>query len=154
VRVALKLTAVILGLLISVLALEGWLRVQHEREVFEHDLEHEQRLLGRALLPSVELAWRTEGAEAAERILVQEPDQEMPLHLEDVKRALLQLPDKQREMLLLVAGAGLTYEEAASVADCNIGTVKSRLNRGRAAIRAVVDGASDIPAAARGPRPE
>lgn len=68
-RVALKLTAVILGLLISVLALEGWLRVQHEREVFEHDLEHEQRLLGRALLPSVELAWRTEGAEAAERIL-------------------------------------------------------------------------------------
>lgn len=92
--------------------------------------------------------------EAAERILVQEPDQEMPLHLEDVKRALLQLPDKQREMLLLVAGAGLTYEEAASVADCNIGTVKSRLNRGRAAIRAVVDGASDIPAPARGPRPE
>lgn len=79
--------------------------------------------------------------EAAERILIQEPVQELPLHLEDVERALLDLPDKQREMLLLVAGSGLTYEEAAQIAECNIGTVKSRLNRGRAAIRAVIDGA-------------
>jgi len=79
--------------------------------------------------------------EAAERILVQDPVQELPLHLEDVKRALQDLPDKQREMLLLVAGAELSYEEAAEVAECNIGTVKSRLNRGRAAIRAVMDDA-------------
>ncbi|MBI1402485.1 MAG: sigma-70 family RNA polymerase sigma factor [Porphyrobacter sp.] len=82
--------------------------------------------------------------EAAERILVQEPDQEYPLHVEDVGRALEQLPDKQREMLLLVAGAELSYEEAARAADCNIGTVKSRLNRGRAAIRAVMDGPQGV----------
>lgn len=78
--------------------------------------------------------------EAAERILVQQPEQEARLHLEDVQGALRQLPREQREMLLMIAGAGLSYEEAALAADCKIGTVKSRINRGRAAIRAIVDG--------------
>jgi RNA polymerase sigma-70 factor (ECF subfamily) len=81
--------------------------------------------------------------EAAERILVQEPDQEDRLHLADVAGALEQLPANQREMLVLIAGAGLSYEEAAVVADCKIGTVKSRINRGRAAIRAIIDGAEN-----------
>jgi RNA polymerase sigma-70 factor, ECF subfamily len=84
--------------------------------------------------------------EAAERILVQEPTQEARLHVEDVNAALLQLPDQQREILLLVAGAGLSYEDAAVVAGCSVGTVKSRLNRGRAAIRTLIIG-SDAEAA-------
>lgn len=78
--------------------------------------------------------------EAAERILVQEPTQEAGLHIDDVNTALLKLPPQQREILLLVAGAGLSYEDAAVVAGCSIGTVKSRLNRGRAAIRALIVG--------------
>lgn len=78
--------------------------------------------------------------EAAERILVQQPEQEARLHLEDIEQALGQLPPSQREMLVLIAGAGLSYEEAAAVADCKIGTVKSRINRGRAAIKAIIDG--------------
>jgi len=78
--------------------------------------------------------------EAAERLLVQEPEQEARIHLEDVEGALSQLPRSQREMLLLIAGAGMTYEEAALAADCKLGTVKSRINRGRAAIRAIIDG--------------
>lgn len=78
--------------------------------------------------------------EAAERILVQAPTQEGALHLNDVDKALMRLPDQQREMLLLIAGAGMSYEDAAVVAGCNIGTVKSRLNRGRAAIKALVEG--------------
>lgn len=78
--------------------------------------------------------------EAAERILVQEPTQEAGLHVDDVNTALLQLPAQQREILLLVAGAGLSYEDAAVVAGCSVGTVKSRLNRGRAAIRALILG--------------
>jgi RNA polymerase sigma-70 factor (ECF subfamily) len=81
--------------------------------------------------------------EAAERILVQEPEQEARLHLDDVAGALAQLPASQREMLVLIAGAGLSYEEAAVVADCKIGTVKSRINRGRAAIRAIIEGAEN-----------
>jgi len=78
--------------------------------------------------------------EAAERILVQEPTQEGGIHVDDVNRAMLKLPDQQREMLLLIAGAGMSYEDAAMVAGCNIGTVKSRLNRGRAAIKALIEG--------------
>lgn len=78
--------------------------------------------------------------EAAERLLVQEPEQEARIHLEDIEGALSQLPRGQREMLLMIAGAGMTYEEAALAADCKLGTVKSRINRGRAAIRAIIDG--------------
>jgi RNA polymerase sigma-70 factor, ECF subfamily len=78
--------------------------------------------------------------EAAERILVQEPTQEAGIHVDDVNTALLQLPSQQREILLLVAGAGLSYEDAAVVAGCSVGTVKSRLNRGRAAIKAIIIG--------------
>lgn len=80
--------------------------------------------------------------EAAERILVQEPTQEVGINIDDVNKAMLKLPPQQREILLLVAGAGLSYEEAADVAGCNIGTVKSRLNRGRAAIRHLIEGTS------------
>lgn len=82
------------------------------------------------------VAWEPE---AAERLLVQEPEQEARIHLEDIEGALDQLPRSQREMLLLIAGAGLSYEEAAVVADCKLGTVKSRINRGRAAMRAIID---------------
>ncbi|KPF65070.1 sigma-70 family RNA polymerase sigma factor [Porphyrobacter sp. AAP60] len=79
--------------------------------------------------------------EAAERILVQEPTQENGINVDDVSKAMLKLPAQQREILLLIAGAGLSYEEAAEVAGCNIGTVKSRLNRGRVAIKQMVEGA-------------
>lgn len=78
--------------------------------------------------------------EAAERILVQQPEQESGLHIADIEVAIGKLPDTQREMLMLIASAGLSYEEAAIVADCKIGTVKSRINRGRAAVRAIIDG--------------
>jgi RNA polymerase sigma-70 factor (ECF subfamily) len=78
--------------------------------------------------------------ELVERVLVQEPTQEQGLALHDVERAMAQLPAQQREVLLLVAGAGMSYEEAADVAGCNMGTLKSRLNRARLAIRAIIDG--------------
>ncbi len=81
--------------------------------------------------------------EAAERILVQKPTQELDLHVRDVNKALALLPAKQREMLLLIAAAGLSYQEAADVAGCSIGTVKSRLARGRAALQKLVDGEAD-----------
>ncbi len=78
--------------------------------------------------------------QAAERILVQQPEQEAGLHVADIEVAIGQLPDTQRTMLLLVALAGLSYEDAAIAADCKIGTVKSRINRGRAAVRAMIEG--------------
>jgi RNA polymerase sigma-70 factor, ECF subfamily len=48
--------------------------------------------------------------EAAERVLVQDATQEAGIHVDDVMRAMQQLPEQQREILLLVAGAGLSYE--------------------------------------------
>lgn len=79
-------------------------------------------------------------SEAAERILIQDATQESGLHVDDVMRAIHRLPEQQREILLLVAGAGLIYEEAVTVTGANMGTVKSRLNRGRAGVKALLDG--------------
>ncbi len=78
--------------------------------------------------------------EAAERLLVQPPNQEMHFNLLDLDKALNRLPVQQREMLLLVAGAGMSYEEASDVAGCSLGTVKSRLARGRAALMRLIEG--------------
>jgi len=78
--------------------------------------------------------------EAAERLLVSPPTQHVGIDLADVEKALLQLPAEQREMLLLVAGSGMRYEEAAEVAGCALGTVKSRVARGRIALARLIDG--------------
>jgi RNA polymerase sigma-70 factor (ECF subfamily) len=50
---------------------------------------------------------------------------------EDVRRALLGLPEAYRIPLVLLYAAGLSYREMADVLDCPMGTVMSRLHRGR-----------------------
>lgn len=52
----------------------------------------------------------------------------------EIEEALGRLPVEYREALLLVDVEELTYEEAASVADCPVGTLRSRLHRGRRAL--------------------
>src|SRR5262245_14692235 len=47
------------------------------------------------------------------------------------REALLQLPSDQREALILVGASGFSYEEAAHICDCAVGTIKSRVNRAR-----------------------
>lgn len=80
--------------------------------------------------------------EAAERLLVTEADQHVGIDLADVEKALRQLPAEQREMLVLIA-SGASYEESAEIGACAIGTVKSRIARGRAALRRLLDGEVD-----------
>jgi RNA polymerase sigma-70 factor (ECF subfamily) len=58
----------------------------------------------------------------------------------DISRALAQLPEEQRAVLLLVTLEGLSYREVAEVQAVPIGTVMSRLARARSAIRASLDG--------------
>lgn len=58
-------------------------------------------------------------------------EQEGHLSLDDLKGALAKLPDEQREAVLLVGGSGFSYEEAAEICGCAVGTVKSRVNRAR-----------------------
>jgi RNA polymerase sigma-70 factor (ECF subfamily) len=78
--------------------------------------------------------------ELAERMLIEAPAQQHQIHLADVAKALLLLPPEQREVLLLIGANGLSYEEAADVVGCAIGTIKSRLARGRKALTLLIDG--------------
>lgn len=70
-----------------------------------------------------------DGAMAAS--LSSEPEQEPHLHYQDFERALALLNDEQREALILIGAAGFSYDEAAEIAECSSGTVKSRVNRAR-----------------------
>lgn len=62
------------------------------------------------------------------------PNQEWSQALHEVEAAMLRLPQEQREVLVLVAILGTGYEEAATICECAVGTIKSRLNRARAAL--------------------
>jgi RNA polymerase sigma factor (sigma-70 family) len=75
----------------------------------------------------------------AERILTAPPGQESPLHLSDLHRALLTLPPERREALLLVGAGGFSYEEAADICGCAVGTIKSRVGRARAALATMIE---------------
>jgi len=70
-----------------------------------------------------------DGAAAAE--LVSPPEQIGHSNMEDFKRALAMLPPDQCEAILLVGAEGFSYEEAAHISGCAVGTVKSRVNRAR-----------------------
>ena len=81
--------------------------------------------------------------EVAERMLVVAPAQQNGINVNDVAKALQTLPAEQREVLLLIGANGLSYEEAAEVIGCAMGTVKSRLARGRTALALLIDGPAD-----------
>ncbi|MDP9588029.1 UNVERIFIED_ORG: RNA polymerase sigma-70 factor (ECF subfamily) [Shinella zoogloeoides] len=66
--------------------------------------------------------------------LVTAAGQEWSVAESEVKAALSRLSEDQQQILIMVAGFGLSYEEAACVTDCAVGTVKSRLNRAREAL--------------------
>lgn len=77
-------------------------------------------------------------AATAERLLVAAPLQEEATHVADIQRALLQLSEDQREALILVGAGGMSYEDAASICGCAVGTMKSRVSRARAALEAIM----------------
>jgi RNA polymerase sigma-70 factor (ECF subfamily) len=78
--------------------------------------------------------------EAPERAV--EARQEAPIELSDVLRALDELPEPQRDAIVLVAIEDLSYEDAARVLNVPLGTLMSRLSRGRANLRRVVEGSA------------
>ena len=61
------------------------------------------------------------------------------LQLRDLERALACLPDDQRQVILLVGLEGMRYEEVATILGIPIGTVRSRLSRGRDMLRELMD---------------
>jgi RNA polymerase sigma-70 factor (ECF subfamily) len=81
----------------------------------------------------------------AGRLKVQ-PEQGSRLDFEDFRSALAKLPHDQREALLLVGASGFSYEEAAEICGCAIGTIKSRVNRARSRLAGLlaVDDPDDL----------
>lgn len=73
----------------------------------------------------------------------QAPTQVERLALLDLQAALAQLPVEQREILLLVALEDMGYAEVAATLDVPIGTVMSRLSRGRERLRTLMDGRAE-----------
>ena len=59
------------------------------------------------------------------------PEHDGHLAMTDFMRAFVQLPDEQREALILVGASGFAYQEAADMCGTAVGTIKSRVNRGR-----------------------
>ncbi|HEY0522833.1 MAG TPA: sigma-70 family RNA polymerase sigma factor [Stellaceae bacterium] len=66
------------------------------------------------------------------------------LQLRDLDRALARLPEEQRQVLLLVGLEGMRYEEVAAVLDVPVGTVRSRLSRGREMLRRLMGMKDDV----------
>jgi len=71
-----------------------------------------------------------EGRHAAR--LATRPTQEGHMQFQDFRAALDRLAPDHREALILVGASGLSYEDAAALAKCAVGTMKSRVNRARA----------------------
>jgi RNA polymerase sigma-70 factor (ECF subfamily) len=75
-----------------------------------------------------------EGDGHAQAVADDDPEAELARaqRLEGVRRAILRLPFKYREVIVLCDLQEMTYEEAAAALGCAVGTVRSRLHRGRA----------------------
>ncbi|GHA84634.1 DNA-directed RNA polymerase sigma-70 factor [Algimonas arctica] len=89
-------------------------------------------------------SWRATSLdqEVAEQTIVAQSDQEKSVELNELRRGLDSLKDDQREALILVGASGLSYEEAAEICDCAVGTIKSRVSRARKALETIMDNAS------------
>ncbi|MBV9509739.1 MAG: sigma-70 family RNA polymerase sigma factor, partial [Caulobacteraceae bacterium] len=77
-------------------------------------------------------------------------NQDWSVTLHALEAALQQLPAEHREALVLVGAAGMTYEEAAEICGCALGTIKSRVNRARARLLKIMEGDPEIEAAISG----
>ncbi len=73
-----------------------------------------------------------------EPLLTRAPQQGQRLELRDLERAIAKLPEEQQSAILLVGLEGMRYEEVAAVLGVPVGTVRSRLSRGREALRKLV----------------
>jgi len=70
------------------------------------------------------------------------------LELRDLEAAIARLPQEQRQVILLVGLEGMRYEEVALILRVPVGTVRSRLSRGREQLRRLMDMTADEDAAA------
>ncbi len=74
------------------------------------------------------------------------PEQNSRLEFQEFRAALAKLPPDQREALILVGASGFSYEEAAAICECAVGTIKSHVNRARTRLADLlaIEGAEDF----------
>ncbi len=72
-----------------------------------------------------------------ERLAVH-PSQHGKLDLADFRNALEKLPEDQREAVVLIGASGFSYEEAAVICNCAVGTIKSRVSRARTRLQEIL----------------
>jgi RNA polymerase sigma-70 factor (ECF subfamily) len=78
--------------------------------------------------------------EAIEPTMAESPRQEKYVECRDIAEALDQLPAQQYAAIILIALEGLSYDEAAWILDVPVGTLRSRLSRGRETLRTLRTG--------------
>jgi RNA polymerase sigma-70 factor, ECF subfamily len=76
--------------------------------------------------------YEVDDAGHAAAALATPPEQDGHMDFADFRVALQKLAPDQREALILIGASGLSYEEAAEICGCAVGTIKSRVNRARA----------------------
>jgi RNA polymerase sigma-70 factor (ECF subfamily) len=78
-------------------------------------------------------SWRSTplDPEVAERTLVMVDNPAGVLELDELRRALSMLPADQREALILIGAAGMSYDEVSAIMGVAVGTIKSRVSRAR-----------------------
>jgi RNA polymerase sigma-70 factor, ECF subfamily len=74
------------------------------------------------------------------------PEQSTRLEINEFREALKALPAEQREALILVGASGFSYDEAAKICGCAVGTIKSRVNRARGRLAEIlsIESANDF----------
>lgn len=85
-------------------------------------------------------SWRATSLEpeVAEQTIIANSNPEQSVHLNELRRGLDSLKEDQREALILVGASGLSYEEAAEICGCAVGTIKSRVSRARKALEVIM----------------
>lgn len=78
------------------------------------------------------------GAECVSSRPAVDPTQDWSARGVEIYNALQTLPEAQREVVVLIGVFGVSYDEAACICQCAVGTIKSRLNRGRLALLAAL----------------
>jgi RNA polymerase sigma-70 factor, ECF subfamily len=110
--------------------MEAWLYTILRNEFYTHLRKHRHEISD------------PEGAFAA--TLVSAPAQEARVDFQDLRVALGKLPPLLREAVLLVGASGLSYEHAAAICRCAVGTMKSRVHRARVRLMEMLS--ADLPA--------
>jgi RNA polymerase sigma-70 factor (ECF subfamily) len=110
--------------------LKAWL-CKIMQNCFYHDLSQQ-----RDTVEDIEGRWAA--------MLSVAPTQEWRLQYNDMLSALDRLPPDARAALILIGASGCSYEEAAELAHCPVGTLKSRVNRAREKLANLIDNGTDI----------